>query len=224
MILGIDTSLGTSVAIVSDSGQTLAERASTDPYGHTEVIGSFIEQCLLEAAAAPHQISALAIGLGPGPFTGLRVGIAAARTFALGSTAALIGVPSHDAAAFSFAAARGEHPDAAAQTTPKTIAIVTDARRRELAVSSYQIDAFGATPLAPATLIAAETVADYLNEHGLYEVRTEQISAAAIALVGRQFLARDSAVAQAPAGAVLEPIYLREPDARPPAPLKRVGL
>ena len=51
---------------------------------HAEVIGTLIEAALRRAGVAPHELSGVVAGMGPGPFTGLRVGIAAARAFALG--------------------------------------------------------------------------------------------------------------------------------------------
>lgn len=223
MILGIDTSLSTAVAVANETGELLAARESADPYAHAEVIGSFIQECLDDAGIAPRDVSSLAIGLGPGPFTGLRVGIAAARTFALGAGSALIAVPSHDAAALSYLSAlRAEHPEPAGES----FAIITDARRRELAVTVYEMPDAPATPrvLEPTALIAAADLDDFLAERQTVAVVTERISAGAVAVVGLELARENAALALAAESAILAPIYLREPDARPPAPLKRVGL
>ena len=95
MILAIDTSIGTSVAVVTRQGEVLAERASEDTRGHAESIGRLIAT-VLEARPV---ITAVAAGVGPGPFTGLRVGIAAARAFGFGRGIPVLGVLSHDAIA-----------------------------------------------------------------------------------------------------------------------------
>ena len=126
-ILGIDTSLGTSVAVVEPDGVVRSQFESTDPRGHAEVIGSMIERALAEASVRPADITHVATGMGPGPFTGLRVGIAAARAFALGRGIPVIPVVSHDAVALDallHAALMGELEDA------ERFAVVTDARRR----------------------------------------------------------------------------------------------
>ena len=133
MILGIDTSLGTAVAVVEHDGVVRAEAASADPLAHAEVIGLLLEGALADAAfgpvgaasaPTPVTLTHVAAGVGPGPFTGLRVGIAAARAFALGRGLPVVPVPSHDAAALGLALA---DPEAAEER----FAVVTDARRRE---------------------------------------------------------------------------------------------
>ncbi len=82
MILAVDTSLGTAVAVIDADGAARAEAATADPLGHAEVVGDLLVRALAEAGAGP--IEQVVAGMGPGPFTGLRIGIAAARTFALG--------------------------------------------------------------------------------------------------------------------------------------------
>ncbi|HEY1105724.1 MAG TPA: tRNA (adenosine(37)-N6)-threonylcarbamoyltransferase complex dimerization subunit type 1 TsaB, partial [Agromyces sp.] len=89
MLLAIDTSTGTSVAIVDRDRatgdlRTLAETGTDDTMRHAEVIGGFIRDALATAGIDPASLSGVAGGMGPGPFTGLRVGIAAAHAFALG--------------------------------------------------------------------------------------------------------------------------------------------
>ena len=106
MILGIDTSLGTAVAVIEPDGVVRSQGESRDPRGHAEVIGSLIESALAEASARAADITHVAAGMGPGPFTGLRVGIAAARAFALGRGIPIIPVVSHDAAALVFSSPR----------------------------------------------------------------------------------------------------------------------
>ncbi|MCJ0700428.1 tRNA (adenosine(37)-N6)-threonylcarbamoyltransferase complex dimerization subunit type 1 TsaB, partial [Frigoribacterium faeni] len=84
MILAIDTSAGTTVAVVDRDRGVLAERTESDTRRHAEVVGSLIESALAGAGVAPADLSAVVAGVGPGPYTGLRVGIVAARVFAFG--------------------------------------------------------------------------------------------------------------------------------------------
>ena len=102
MILAIDTSIGTSVALVAADGVVIAERSSPDVRGHAESIGAFLEE--VGAEGSP---TAVAVGMGPGAYTGLRVGIAAARAFARGRDLPLLPVPSHDAVREELGLAEG---------------------------------------------------------------------------------------------------------------------
>ncbi|GAA1440028.1 tRNA (adenosine(37)-N6)-threonylcarbamoyltransferase complex dimerization subunit type 1 TsaB [Leifsonia poae] len=127
MLLAIDTSAGTSVAVVDRDGGVLAERTEPDTMRHAEVVGELIEAVLRESGVAVAALSGVVAGMGPGPFTGLRVGIAAAKAFAFGAGKPLVPVVSHDAVAFERYAAGHEGP----------LLVVTDARRRELYWSTY---------------------------------------------------------------------------------------
>ncbi|HEY9309590.1 MAG TPA: tRNA (adenosine(37)-N6)-threonylcarbamoyltransferase complex dimerization subunit type 1 TsaB, partial [Microbacterium sp.] len=143
MILGIDTSLGSAVAVVEPDGLIRSEAASLDPRGHAEVIGTLLERALAEASVRPSDITHVAAGMGPGPFTGLRVGIAAARTFALGRGLPVIPVVSHDAVALELllhSALTADWGSAGGHENPddETFAVVTDARRREFAYTLYR--------------------------------------------------------------------------------------
>ena len=122
MLLAIDTSAGTAVAIVDRDGGVLAEHSSDDTRRHAEVIDGLIAACLADAGIAVTDLSGVAVGMGPGPFTGLRVGIAADRAFAFGAGKPVVPVVSHDAIAYGT-----DHP----------VIVVTDARRREVYWSAY---------------------------------------------------------------------------------------
>lgn len=128
MLLAIDTSAGTTVAIVDGDRGVIAERSSADTRSHAELIGRFIAECLAESGVATGDLAAVVAGMGPGPFTGLRVGIAAARVFALGASATVVNVVSHDAIAFERYASGHTGP----------LLVITDARRREVYWSAYR--------------------------------------------------------------------------------------
>lgn len=80
VILAIDTALGTSVAIGAKG--VIHEVSSDDQRGHAEVIGELIERCLDVSGVSPNRVTTVVAGRGPGPFTGLRIGLAAASAFA----------------------------------------------------------------------------------------------------------------------------------------------
>src|SRR4051812_8093856 len=79
VILAIDTSTElTSVAVV-DQATVIGERSHLDARQHAEVLAPMVRDLLADSATAPGDIHAIAVGVGPGPYTGLRVGIATAQ-------------------------------------------------------------------------------------------------------------------------------------------------
>jgi tRNA threonylcarbamoyladenosine biosynthesis protein TsaB len=192
VILAVDTSLGTAVALIDDDGTRLSDASAADPLGHAEVIGELLVRALD----------------GPGPFTGLRIGIATSRTFAMGRGIPVVDVPSHFAAALTAI----EHD---AVTGP--FAIVTDARRREVAITVFDgTDADGIPHVTADTVLVARVDADdHLD--GIRRIDAETLSAVDLARVG----ARAVAAGRTLTGA--EPLYLRQPDVRVPGAPKKVG-
>lgn len=228
MILGIDTSLGTAVAVVESDGAVLAEASSANPLGHAEVIGDLLRAVLERSrtdaplghagAGTPGPapvVTAVAAGMGPGPFTGLRVGIAAARTFALGRGVPLVPVVSHDAVALGILLNA-----AMTDAEPGRFAVVTDARRREFAYTVYDgLDDDG-LPIrgAEPALAPRDELDDVLASLGAARRDTASVPASLIALVAARALAAGREVASPDA------LYLRSPDVTISAGPKRVGV
>lgn len=221
MILGIDTSLGTAVGVADTDGVCFAEAQSPDPLAHAEVIGVLLEAALADAALGPVgaprapepvALTHVAAGMGPGPFTGLRVGIAAARAFALGRGIPVVPVISHDAAALAILLA-----DPFAELG--RFAVVTDARRREVAFTVYGgLDDDGLPRRASDPALALRTeIDDILVAADAARCDVTAVSATMIALVAARSVAAGRVDGPA------EPLYLRAPDVTPPAARKRVG-
>lgn len=204
MILAVDTSLGTAVALIDADGARRAEAGAVDPLGHAEVIGDLLVDVLREAGDG--DVTHVVAGMGPGPFTGLRIGIAAARAFALGRGLAVIPVPSHFAAALTTLET---------ETTP--FAIVTDARRREVAITVFDgVDADGIPVVVAETVLVRSADAD-AHLDGIRRIDVTTLSASDLARVGARALA---------AGRTLtsdEPLYMRHPDVTLPGAPKKVG-
>ncbi|MDR7184947.1 tRNA threonylcarbamoyl adenosine modification protein YeaZ [Microbacterium trichothecenolyticum] len=218
MILGIDTSLGSAVAVVEPDGVIRSQVESADPRGHAEVIGTLIERALAEASISPSDVTHVAAGMGPGPFTGLRVGIAAARTFALGRGVPVVPVPSHDAVALELLlhdALTGGYEDAG----DETFAVVTDARRREFAYTLYRgIDDDGLPiRVAEPVLTPRDDLDDLLADAAAARRDADRIPAAMLALAAARALAAGRTIGPADA------LYLRSPDVTLPHAPKRVG-
>jgi tRNA threonylcarbamoyl adenosine modification protein YeaZ len=194
MLLAIDTSAGTSVAVVDLDGGVLAERSQSDTMRHAEVIGELIEAVLRESGVAVSSLSGVAAGMGPGPFTGLRVGIAAAKAFAFGAGKPLVPVVSHDAVAFERYGAGHEGG----------LLVVTDARRRELYWTAYVgVDEAGLPIREEGPGLSKP---DALPHPALQRFDAPVVSAGALGMLAEQLYANGRPFAAD------EPLYLRSPD------------
>jgi tRNA threonylcarbamoyl adenosine modification protein YeaZ len=210
VLLAIDTSAGTSVAVVDLQRGILAERGEADTMRHAEIVGPFILDCLRDANVSPQDLSGVVGGMGPGPFTGLRVGIASARVFALGAAKPLVPVISHDAIAYGHY--RRGH------TGP--LVVVTDARRREIYWSAYsEADAVGLpVRVGPPGLAKPAELDDPAWQHsGWPRLDAATVSAGELGLVAELSYANQRPFA------ANEPLYLRSPDVTLSAGPKRVS-
>ncbi len=197
------------MAVVDRDRGVISEAGESDTRRHAEVIGELIDLCLRESGVAIPELSGVVAGMGPGPFTGLRVGIAAADAFALGAGKPVVRVVSHDGVAWGHYAAGGSGP----------LLVVTDARRREIYWSAYEgADEFG-IPLrsqGPA-LVRPDDLAAAVDGFARYpRLDATEVSAGSAGMLaeglflhGRPFAGR-------------EPLYLRSPDVTVPNAPKRV--
>lgn len=204
MLLAIDTSAGTAVAVVALDGRVLAERSTDDTRRHAEVIGPFLHEVLHAPGVSTAELTGVVTGIGPGPYTGLRVGIAAARAVAFARGIPLLPVPSHDAVALALV----EGGVAAGR-----FAVVTDARRREVAVTVYAAALPLPTVVQPAHLVSR---IEWTPDEAVPAHEVLEIAAAPLAHV---------ALARLAAGipfAAPQPLYLRAPDVTLSSP-KRVS-
>jgi tRNA threonylcarbamoyl adenosine modification protein YeaZ len=190
----------------ADPLTVLAEHTADAPFAHAELLMPLARAALAEVERRPADVEAVVVGSGPGPFTGLRVGIVTAAALGDGLRVPVHGVPSHDALA-------------ATVDTDQPFLVVTDARRREVYVSEYAggsrvrgPDVQAPSDVRTGALAVVGAGAGLLVDLGLSVLApTRQLSAG---------LARVAAPALL-TGAVpgpLTPLYLRRPDAVPPRP------
>jgi tRNA threonylcarbamoyl adenosine modification protein YeaZ len=188
-------------------GKVVAEVGDPNPMRHAENIGTLIATCIEQAGVSSAEVTDVAVGIGPGPFTGLRVGIAAAKMFAAGSKARLHGVGSLDAIAFKLA------------LTEPTL-VIADARRSEVYFGLYQGKSSNGIPkalLVPGVSKQVE-LEDRLQAQGQeYELISEPVAAASVGLLA---LARQS---EGYSAGPIQANYLREPDATFANPKKVSG-
>ncbi len=97
-----------------------------------------LARLLKDAAVAPRDVGLVAVGTGPGSYTGLRVGITAARAFAYAAGAELLGVPSCDAWAAATSIDAGPSSDTSPSIAKRPLAVVLDARIRAVYLATYE--------------------------------------------------------------------------------------
>lgn len=198
VLLAIDTSSGTAVALLVD-GKVVSDLYEDNSMRHAEQIGLLIAQALTKAGKKSSEVTAVAVGLGPAPFTGLRVGIAAAKLFAAGANVPIFGVSSLSAIAFR---------EALAEPT----LILTDARRSEVYFALFHGKTAEGEPklvLGPGVKKQADLEAELMAKGTEYQRVQGEIKASSIGLLALAQLASGSAQTQLLAN------YLRAPDAVP---------
>ena len=212
--LAIDTSGGTHVAVLrGDAVLARAERA--DARGHAENLAPLVAAALDEAGLVPADVTGVAVGTGPAPFTGLRVGLVTAAAFAAVRGLPVHGVPSLEAWALGSR-------EAAGASGAREVRVVTDARRREVYTARYAYDASAPGGLSvleePRVVLPAELAGTVADERaagrvvagpGLYPdvlgPSAGTFDVAALALLA-------TARAEAGVPTPTEPLYLRRPD------------
>lgn len=212
MLLAFDTSSPTVTAAVHDDLDVVAEAVSDQPLRHGEQLMPMIQRVLGEASITARDLTAIAVGIGPGPFTGLRVGLVTARTLAHAIEIPVYGVCSLDVLAVE-----------AVETgvVDGEFVVATDARRREVYIASY--DASGARAAGPDVVrpeLVATTAPVVGEGAALYPDRfpdgrgPQRPSAGWLArtVVGERAELHDP-----------EPLYLRRPDAEVPRAPKPVS-
>ncbi|HEX8003804.1 MAG TPA: tRNA (adenosine(37)-N6)-threonylcarbamoyltransferase complex dimerization subunit type 1 TsaB [Mycobacteriales bacterium] len=195
LVLALDTSTPAVTVATSDGGARSVVAANR----HGELLAPLVAEVL-----GGRRPDAIVVGLGPGPFTGLRVGIVTAKT--MGHA---LGVPVHGACSLDALATPGG-------------AVATDARRREVYWARY--DAAGARVAGPAVGRPAD-VAAALREAGVTHVAGAGPRLYPEAFAGFETGEEHPSAARlldAPRAADLAPLYLRRPDAAPPGPRKKV--
>jgi len=205
MILAIDTSVGITVA-VHNGMQTISEVSSSEHGLQGELTAQYIQNALKEAGCLARDVTCVVVGVGPGPFTGLRVGITSALTFAHA-----LGIPVHGLCSL----------DAVGFTSQKECIVVTDARRKELYWAKYLNGMRVNNPAVntPREISELNPNAEFIGPAaGLYP---EFILGQRVELNARvlaEMFARG--IGQA---LPITPMYLRKPDAVPPTERKQVN-
>ena len=222
--LSIDTTAGTSVSL-HHNGRLVAEVEYLENMKHAERIGASIAEVLKTGGVEPKRISAVVVGRGPAPFTGLRIGIAAGMMFAEGSGAKLFGVVSLDAIAKAALDGASDSSLVGQSLSSEVSAdypllVTADARRSEVYWALYsglneqgvpvRIDGPGV--IKPAAL------EELLAARGIDPIRTQ------LPVAARQLTALfEAQLADGSASHDVAALYLREADATVPRDLREAG-
>ncbi len=219
LLLALDTATPAVTVALHDGTRVLAEATAHDARRHGELLGPGIAQVLRDAGADRRDLTDVAAGTGPGPFTGLRVGLVTGRTLALA-----LGLTLHGVCTLDALAARALLDGTAGLDSGFVAA--TDARRREVYWAAYE----------GADLAALQRV------RGPAVDRAEDVDLGGLPVVGRGAELYPQALGEAhgpldPSGAAmaelvvaglaagrtfdeLEPRYLRRPDVAEPVARK----
>ncbi|SNT02288.1 tRNA threonylcarbamoyl adenosine modification protein YeaZ [Streptosporangium subroseum] len=225
LVLAFDTATPAVTAALHDGERVLAESTTIDARRHGELLVPTIETVLREAGASLRDVTVLVAGSGPGPYTGLRVGLMTAQALATSLGVPAYGVCTLDAVAYG-----------SGLTEPFLVA--TDARRKEVFWGHYQDlrtrlsgpavdrpqELPGEIPLVGA---GGRMYAETVGASRLLDAPDYPFAGALAALAAEQLGERDvREVVESGTHPVLSlplPIYLRRPDARVPSAPKKVS-
>ena len=193
LVLAFDTATDRATSALVADGELLGERSS-----RAATLLEDVDALLRQGGARPRDLDALAVGTGPGSFTGVRIGIAAARGLALALDLPVAGVSTLDALA---AGAPGALP-------------VVDAKRREVFVPGPRALPPAELAVEPGTLCVGDGALRYRDvlEAAGAEVPPDDDERHLPRARFHAALARDFGAPD-----LVEPIYVRDPDAKPAA-------
>jgi tRNA threonylcarbamoyl adenosine modification protein YeaZ len=214
LVVGFDTATEAVSVALHDGERVVSEAFALDARRHSELLTPMIAKVMADAGAARGDLTAVAVGVGPGPYTGLRVGIVTARVLG-----AVLGLPVYGVCSLDVIAA--------AVPAGTEFLVATDARRREVYWARY--DASGGRLEGPA-VGRADSIqgAGQLPVAGAGGPLYPEAFGPVVGPLYPDARTLCEIVAVRPPDAArppllpAEPLYLRRPDAREPGPPKRV--
>ncbi len=222
-ILAMECAAGACSAAVARDGQVLARRYRAMARGHAEALMPMVEEVLGHAGASYAALDLLAVTVGPGGFTGVRIGLAAARGIALAGALPLLGVNTLEILA---------HGVPESERGGRAVVAVLDSRRADLYAQSFAgdlepLDHPGAVmpgdleamlPEGPIVFVgdgSARAIAAIDDGRAILSTAPAAPDASALAiLAGARYATFKARGEECPAA---EPLYLRPPDATIPA-------
>jgi tRNA threonylcarbamoyl adenosine modification protein YeaZ len=213
LLLAFDTATSAVTVALHDGAGVIAEESATDARRHGELLSLFIGKVLVSAGAAAGELTAVAVGTGPGPYTGLRAGLVTAKVLGSALGIRVDGVCSLDVIAAT----------AQSEAAGREFLVATDARRREVYWARYcgagqrtEGPQVGRPAELPTGLPVAGEGPLLYPELGAQPLEPRFPFAGQLAAIAAARLAAGEPPEPA------EPLYLRRPDAREPGRPKRV--
>lgn len=195
MILGIETATEVCSTALVQEGKIVAEQSLKEKNIHSEKLLTMIDEVLTNASCPVKNLHAIAVSIGPGSFTGLRIGLSTAKGLALSCNIPLLAVPTLDGIAESYRV-----------TTPKKkkFCAMIDAKRNEAFYAFYSIEE-DVRRESGYSIAERDTIIQQAQSRDA-AVRQPEISASSIAIAGerrqKEFIVSDFSH--------LEPLYLRD--------------
>ena len=223
-VLGLDTSNQIASLAILARGR-VAARVAHPVTSHGASLPGVVDDLLSSAGLKIRDLAAIAVGIGPGSFTGLRIGLSYAKGLAMASGCALTGVPGFDAMALAAI-------DTADIELGSLLAVVVDARKNEVYATLYRVVADGLEKLTEDLVITLEHLASRITEDvtfigdstakdasalvsrkghraAVFETGTLDMRGVSVAAIGAVAFTRG----EMDRVASLEPLYIRTPEA-----------
>ena len=212
-LLAIDTSTNQIAIGLFQFGKPDLVLTKNDSLRHAEYASVLIQKIIKESGLNFSEVDAITCGIGPGPFTGLRVGIVSAQVIGHALNIPVYGVCSHDAIAY-------EHYQ---NNSHQESTVITDARRKEVYWTQYRFGKRISTPkvskLEDVEIIGDKLLHETLNPIFLAKIAIESLNQSEKILDVKTFVTDsptgDGSIVSLPAQVLLPaiPLYLRRPDA-----------
>jgi tRNA threonylcarbamoyladenosine biosynthesis protein TsaB len=227
-VLGLDTSTSiASLALLADG--RVAGSLQRPATSHGAALPGALDELLRAANVSIRDVGAIAVGTGPGSFTGLRIGLSYAKGIAMASGCAMLGVPGFDAMALSALERDNTLDDT---NLGRLVCVVVDARKGEVYAALYRVVADGLEKLSEELVIALEHLASRIAEDvmfigddrakdaaalvesrghrvAVFDTGTLDLRGVCVAALGGARFARG----ETDRAASLEPLYIRTPEA-----------
>jgi tRNA threonylcarbamoyladenosine biosynthesis protein TsaB len=223
-VLGLDTSTQIASLAIVARGQVAGsiERALGS---HAAALPGVVDELLSASGFKIRDLGAIAVGIGPGSFTGLRIGVSYAKGIAMASGCATLGVPGFDPMALTALRRNNIEPG-------RLVCVVVDARKGEVYAALYRVVVDGLEKLSEELVVTLEHLASRIAEDvtfvgdskaedaaalvgkrghrvAVFETGTLDLRGVSIAAIGAARFARG----ETDRAALLEPLYIRTPEA-----------